>query len=72
MPRGGVIGADTRGEFGESYLRFLFGFLGIRNVRFVHAQGLAISPDHREESLKQARAAIPALVPAPRADALAA
>jgi FMN-dependent NADH-azoreductase len=72
MPRGGVIGADARGEFGESYLRFLFGFLGIRNVRFVHAQGLAISPDHREESLKQARAAIPAVVPAPRADALAA
>jgi len=72
MPRGGVVSADARSEFGESYLRFLFGFLGIKNLRFVHAQGLAISPDHREASLKQARAAIPSVVPAARADALAA
>jgi FMN-dependent NADH-azoreductase len=58
MARGGVRGADTRAEFGESYLRFLFAFLGIRDVRFVHAEGLAISPQHREASLSAARAAI--------------
>ena len=58
MTRGGVSGPDGRGEFGESYLRFLFGFLGIRNVRFVHAQGLNISPQHREASLSAARATI--------------
>lgn len=58
MARGGVTGADPKGEFGESYLRFLFGFLGIRNVRFVRAEGLAISPEHREASLNAARAAI--------------
>ena len=58
MARGGVTGADTKGEFGESYLRFLFGFLGITNLRFVRAEGLAISPEHREASLNAARAVI--------------
>ncbi|HEX4573482.1 MAG TPA: NAD(P)H-dependent oxidoreductase [Gemmatimonadales bacterium] len=60
MARGGVRSADSKGEFGESYLRFLFGFLGIRNLRFVRAEGLAISPEHREASLNAARAAIAA------------
>jgi FMN-dependent NADH-azoreductase len=69
MARGGLVGADTRAEFGESYLRFLFGFLGITNVRFVHAQGLAISPEHRAESLKAAHEAIAS---APTVHALAA
>ncbi|HEX4649464.1 MAG TPA: NAD(P)H-dependent oxidoreductase [Steroidobacteraceae bacterium] len=58
MARGGVRGADARAEFGESYLRFLFAFLGIEDVRFVQAEGLAISPQHREASLSAARAAI--------------
>lgn len=69
MARGGVTGADTKGEFGESYLRFLFAFLGIRNPRFVRAEGLAISPEHREASLNAARAAIAAV---PAVSALAA
>jgi FMN-dependent NADH-azoreductase len=58
ITRGGVQRADA--EFGESYLKFLFGFLGIRNVRFVRAEGLRISPEHREASLSAARAAIAA------------
>lgn len=58
MSRGGVSVAADRGEFSESYLRFLFGFLGITRLRFVHAEGLNISPEHREASLKAARAAI--------------
>jgi FMN-dependent NADH-azoreductase len=72
MARGGLVGPDSHTEFGESYLRFLFSFLGIRNVRIVHAQGLSISPQHREESLKAAHAAIPALARVPAANALAA
>lgn len=59
MTRGGFSGADGRGEFGESYLKFLFGFLGIKDVRVVRAEGLNISPQHREASLTAARAAIP-------------
>jgi FMN-dependent NADH-azoreductase len=58
ISRGGVSAAADRGEFSESYLRFLFGFLGIKRVRFVHAEGLNISPQHREASLKAAHAAI--------------
>lgn len=58
MTRGGQSGADGRGEFGESYLRFLFGFLGVRDVRVVRAEGLNISPQHREASLTAARAEI--------------
>lgn len=58
IARGGVRAADA--EFGESYLKFLFGFLGIHNVHFVRAEGLAISPEHREASLSAARAAIAA------------
>lgn len=58
MTRGGVADADARGEFGESYLRFLFGFLGIQDVRVVRAEGLNISPQQRTASLAAARAAI--------------
>ncbi|HVH83177.1 MAG TPA: NAD(P)H-dependent oxidoreductase [Steroidobacteraceae bacterium] len=59
MARGSISGADRKGEFGESYLKFLFAFLGITKLRFVRAEGLAISPEHREASLSAARAAIP-------------
>jgi len=72
MARGGVVGAERHGEFGESYLKFIFRFLGIKNVRFVHAQGLSISPQHREESLKAAHAAIASAARVPAANALAA
>jgi FMN-dependent NADH-azoreductase len=58
VARGGVRAPDASGEFGEPYLRFLFAFLGIDNVRFVRAEGLAISPQHRAASLSAARAAI--------------
>ena len=64
ISRGGVAGADARGEFGESYLKFLFAFLGIKNMRFVRAEGLSISPEHREASLHAARAAIAGVRPA--------
>jgi FMN-dependent NADH-azoreductase len=58
LARGGVSRPNDAGEFGESYLRFLFGFLGITDLRFVRAEGLAISPQHRQASLEAARAAI--------------
>jgi FMN-dependent NADH-azoreductase len=58
VARGGVRAPDASGEFGEPYLRFLFAFLGIDNVTFVRAEGLAISPQQRAASLSAARAAI--------------
>jgi FMN-dependent NADH-azoreductase len=63
VARGGLSGPATQGEFGESYLKFLFTFLGIPDVRFVRAEGLAISPEHREASLSAARAAIASAAP---------
>lgn len=72
MARGGLVSADTRAEFGESYLKFLFSFLGITNLRIVHAQGLSISPQHREESLKAAYATIPTVARVRAANAVAA
>lgn len=63
VARGGVYARGAPGEFGESYLRFLFGFLGIDTVRFVRAEGLAVSPEQREAGLRAAHAAIPAAAP---------
>jgi FMN-dependent NADH-azoreductase len=58
VSRGGVYAPGGPGEFGESYLRFLFAFLGIEDVKLVRAEGLAISPEHRETALSAARASI--------------
>jgi FMN-dependent NADH-azoreductase len=59
VARGGVYEAGSPAEFGESYLRFVLGFLGIRDVTLVRAEGLAFSPQHRESALNAAHAAIP-------------
>jgi FMN-dependent NADH-azoreductase len=67
IARGGVYESGAGTEFGESYLQFLLGFLGISDVTFVRAQGLNISPEHREKSLGIARAAIGALDRTPAA-----
>ena len=65
-----VIVASTRGgiysegsaavsmDFQETYLRALFGFLGVTNIEFVRAEGVAISEDNKAESLKSAHASI--------------
>lgn len=58
ISRGGVYAPTAPGEFAESYLKFLFGFLGIDSVTFVRAEGLALSPEHRRAAIESARAAI--------------
>ena len=58
LTRGGVHDPEKGQDFGESYLRFLFGFLGIDDVNFVRAQGLAVSPQQRTSALAAAVAAI--------------
>ena len=59
VARGGVYEAGSPAEFGESYLKFVLGFLGIRDVTFVRAEGLAFSPQQRESALSAAHEAIP-------------
>ena len=55
--RGGVhSGAPS--DFQEPFLTFLFGFLGIKDVEFVRAEGVAMSPQHRAEAIAAARASI--------------
>ncbi len=48
-------------EFAESYLKGIFGFIGIFDVETVIAEGLAISPEHRETAVGGALEAAGAL-----------
>jgi FMN-dependent NADH-azoreductase len=55
--RGGMhTGAPS--DFQEPYLRFLFGFLGVTDIEFVRAEGIAMSPQHRSDALAAAHASI--------------
>ena len=60
---GGVHPVDGSSNFVEPYLRFVFGFLGITDIEFVHAQGLSISAEHRASALAQAHAHIQQAMP---------
>ena len=54
---GGYYGAGSPAaslEHLESYLRGVFAFMGIQNPEFIIADGLKVSPDHREKSLARA------------------
>jgi FMN-dependent NADH-azoreductase len=58
--RGGFY-ADTAlqsADFQESYLRQVFGFLGIRDIAFVRAEGVGYSAEQRAASLAAAHALI--------------
>lgn len=56
--RGGIhTGAPS--DFVEPYLGFVFGFLGITDVEFVRAEGVAFSPQHRSDAIAAALVAIP-------------
>lgn len=57
--RGGLFGADTPQaalDHQETYLRALFGFLGITDISFVRAEGVAIGPEAREKAVAAAKA----------------
>jgi FMN-dependent NADH-azoreductase len=36
----------------------VFGFIGVTDVRFIRAEGLALSPEHREKGMNVALATI--------------
>lgn len=57
--RGGAYGDASPADFQEAYLRQVFGFLGIREIDFVRAEGVALSPEHRAEAIAKAVAGIP-------------
>ncbi|MES2978735.1 MAG: NAD(P)H-dependent oxidoreductase [Pseudomonadota bacterium] len=65
--RGGAYSTSEAGramEHQESYLQTVFGFLGITDVRFVRAEGLAMGEAKRAEALAAAELDILALQPA--------
>jgi len=54
ISRGGFYGAGTPmavGEHLETYLRFVFGFIGVTNPEFISADGIQMGPEHRQKAL---------------------
>ena len=54
ISRGGFYGAETpyaAGEHLETYLRWVFGFIGITDPEFISADGIQVGPGHREKAL---------------------
>src|SRR3546814_3154587 len=51
--RGGLH-ADAQSDFQEPYLKFIFGFMGVRDLEFVRAEGLR-SEEHTSEILSLMR-----------------
>ena len=53
ISRGGFYGPGTPaavGEHLETYLRWVFGFIGIQNPEFISADGIQVGPEHREKA----------------------
>src|SRR3954471_9666965 len=61
--RGGLY-AGTPKDTQTGYVRDFLSFLGMSDIRFVYAEGLAISPASKEEALAHAHVAIERLAPA--------
>src|SRR5262245_6977418 len=57
VSRGGYYGAGTPMaalEHLETYLRSVFGFIGIKNPEFIAADGIQVGPEHREKAVANA------------------
>jgi FMN-dependent NADH-azoreductase len=57
ISRGGFYGAGTPAaalEHLETYLRGVFGFIGVANLEFIFADGIQVGPEHREKALASA------------------
>jgi len=56
--RGGMYSTSEAGqaaEHQESYLKVVFGFFGITDVRFVRAEGVAVGADQKAQALASAK-----------------
>lgn len=58
--RGGIYseGPAASVDFQETYLKHVFGFIGIHDVEFVRAEGLNLGAEQREAAMAQAHARI--------------
>jgi FMN-dependent NADH-azoreductase len=69
ISRGGLYGAGMPAaplEHVESYLRGVFGFIGVTNLEIVVAEGLQIGPEQREKAMRGALQAVTELSPVTR------
>ena len=67
VSRGGLYGAGMPAaafEHVESYLRGVFGFLGVTDLEIVVAEGLQIGPEQREKAMQGALQTVTELRPA--------
>ena len=55
---GGLHAGEVTGVAHEDYLKLMLGFMGITDVQFVRAQGLAYGDDVRTQAMKDAHARI--------------
>lgn len=60
--RGGEYAASGN-DWQAQFVRVILGFIGITDIEFVFAEGLAISPERKEASLAAARGALRKLIP---------
>ena len=54
ISRGNFYGAGApaaAAEHVETYLRTVFGFIGVTNLEFIVAEGVQVGPEHREKAL---------------------
>jgi len=73
--RGGMYSTSEGGramEHQESYLQAMFGFLGITDVRFVRAEGLAMGEAPKQQAIAQAKQVIGSMLAQQDESALAA
>ena len=45
-------------DFHEPYLRVAFAFIGINDIEFVRAEGVAVSDEQKAEALKSTKSGI--------------
>ena len=60
LSRGGYYGSGSPAaamEHAESYLRGVFGFMGVTDVEFIIAEGIAVGPEQRQTAVAGALAA---------------
>ena len=61
LSRGGYYGPGTPAaalEHLESYLRGVFGFIGVTALEFIAADGIQVGPEHRQKALASALEAV--------------
>lgn len=65
MSRGGIYseGPAAPNEHAESHMRAMLGFIGITDIEFIVAEGVAYGPDQREAALQAALAQIGGIAP---------